>query len=95
MTRILVIGGSRGIGLAVCQIAVANGHFVRAMSRGGRLPEKVTADSGYFSPAAVTNEALSSVDLYVTPDSGKKTEQVEESTTELPPPTEFRKETAE
>jgi len=55
----------------------------------GRLPEKVTADSGYFSPAAVTNEALSSVDLYVTPDSGKKTEQVAELTTESPPPTEL------
>lgn len=50
----------------------------------GRLPEKVTADSGYFSAAAVTNEALSSVDLYVTPDSGRKTEQIEELTT-LPP----------
>jgi transposase len=49
----------------------------------GRLPEKVTADSGYFSAAAVTNEALSSVDLYVTPDSGKQTE--EELTTESPP----------
>ena len=55
----------------------------------GRLPEKVTADSGYFSPAAVTNEALSRVDLYVTPDSGKKTEQVAELTTESPPPTEL------
>jgi len=37
----------------------------------------------------VTSEALSSVDLYVTPDSGKKTEQVEELTTESPPPTEL------
>lgn len=55
----------------------------------GRLPEKVTADSGHFSTAAVTSEALSSVDLYVTPDSGKKTEQVEELTTESPPPTEL------
>src|SRR5260370_10305164 len=55
----------------------------------GRLPEKVTADSGYFSTTAVTSEALSSVDLYVTPDSGKKTEQVEELTTESPPPTEL------
>jgi transposase len=55
----------------------------------GRLPEKVTADSGYFSTAAVTSEALSGVDLYVTPDSGKKTEQVEELTTESPPPTEL------
>ena len=52
----------------------------------GRLPEKVTADSGYFSTAAVTSEALSGVDLYVTPDSSKKTEQVEELTTESPPP---------
>jgi transposase len=55
----------------------------------GRLPEKVTADSGYFSTAAVTSEALSSVDLYVTPDGSKKTEQVEEGCTESPPPTEL------
>ncbi len=40
----------------------------------GRLPEKATADAGYFSTSAVTNEAISSVDLYVTPDNGKKTE---------------------
>jgi len=52
----------------------------------GQLPEKATADAGYFSAAAVTNEALSSVDLYVTPDSGKKTEAETEL---LPaPPTE-------
>jgi hypothetical protein len=36
----------------------------------------------------VTSEALSRVDLYVTPDGGKKTEQAEELTTESPPPTE-------
>ena len=53
----------------------------------GRLPEKVTADAGYFSTEAVTSEALSSVDLYVTPDSGKQTE--EELATESPPPTEL------
>ena len=29
----------------------------------GQLPEKATADAGYFSAAAVTNEAISSVDL--------------------------------
>src|SRR6266511_2184954 len=45
----------------------------------GQLPEKATADAGYFSAAAVTNEELSSVDLYVTPDSGKKTEAETES----------------
>jgi transposase len=44
----------------------------------GRLPEKATADAGYFSAAAVSNEELSSVDLYVTPDSGKKTEETDE-----------------
>jgi len=54
----------------------------------GRLPEKVTADSGYFSTAAMTSEALSSVDLYLTPDSGKKTEPVEELRPASPPPTE-------
>jgi transposase len=57
----------------------------------GRLPEKVTADAGYFSTTAVTNEALSSIDLYVTPDSGKKTEQVEESSSQEPAAAEVAK----
>jgi uncharacterized protein YbjT (DUF2867 family) len=35
MARILVIGGSQGIGLAVCQAAANRGHRVRAMSRRG------------------------------------------------------------
>ena len=61
----------------------------------GRLPEKVTADSGYFSAAAVTNEALSSVDLYVTPDRGKKTEQLAESHSESPPGAETEQAVAE
>jgi hypothetical protein len=52
----------------------------------GRMPEKVTADAGYFSAAAVTHPAVGSVDLYVTPDSGKKTEQkIDELTSESPP----------
>jgi hypothetical protein len=51
----------------------------------GQLPEKVTADAGYFSATAVTSEVLRSVDLYVTPDSGKKTEQLEEPATESAP----------
>jgi transposase len=55
----------------------------------GQLPEKVTADAGYFSTAAVTSEALSAVDLYVTPDRGRKTEQVQELSTESPPPSEL------
>ncbi len=55
----------------------------------GRLPDKVTADAGYFSTSAVTSEVISSVDLYVTPDRGQKTEQVEELTTESSPPTEL------
>jgi len=51
----------------------------------GRLPEKVTADSGYFSTAAVTSEVLSTVDLYVTPDRSKKTEEVAELNSASPP----------
>ena len=48
----------------------------------GRMPEKITADAGYFSTSAVTNEALSEIDLYVTPDRGKKTEHLEPSSLE-------------
>jgi transposase len=33
----------------------------------GRLPEKVSADAGYFSTAAVTDETLQTVDIYVPP----------------------------
>jgi transposase len=55
----------------------------------GRLPETVTADSGYFSTAAVTSEALSSVDLYVTPDRSKKTEELAELPAASPPPFEL------
>ena len=55
----------------------------------GRMPEKVTADAGYYSAAAVANEALSTVDLYVTPDGGKKTEQVEAVNSEPRAPTEL------
>jgi transposase len=55
----------------------------------GRLPEKVTADSGYFSTAAVTCKALSSVDLYVTPDRSKQTEELAELPAASPPPFEL------
>ncbi len=52
----------------------------------GRMPEKALADAGYFSAAAVTHPAVSSIDLYVTPDSGKKTEQkIDELNSESPP----------
>jgi transposase len=55
----------------------------------GRWPEKVSADSGYFSTAAVSNEVLSSVDLYVTPDRSKKTEEPAELPATAPPPFEL------
>jgi uncharacterized protein YbjT (DUF2867 family) len=35
MARLLVIGASQGIGLAVCKAAASRGHSVRAMSRRG------------------------------------------------------------
>lgn len=55
----------------------------------GRLPEKATADAGYFSAAVVTSEALREIDLYVTPDKGKKTEQPVELLAESPPDSEL------
>ena len=51
----------------------------------GRLPEKTSADAGYFSTAAVTDEAVSEVDLYVPPDRGRKTEEEAELMAESPP----------
>jgi transposase len=37
----------------------------------GRLPEKASADAGYFNTAHLTDETLSTVDLYVPPDRQK------------------------
>jgi hypothetical protein len=37
----------------------------------GRLPEQASADSGYFSTAAVTSQRVEGVDLYVPPDKVK------------------------
>ena len=69
MTRILVIGGSQGIGLAVCRVAAANGHFVRAMSRGGRLPANIDGICEAFSGDARTvadiARALVGIDVVV------------------------------
>lgn len=42
----------------------------------GRLPDKASADSGYFSAAAVTDSGLAGVDLYVAPDRQKHGETV-------------------
>jgi uncharacterized protein YbjT (DUF2867 family) len=49
MAHILVIGGSQGIGQAVCQAAVTKGHQVRAMSRSGRLPSSVGGNCESFA----------------------------------------------
>ena len=51
----------------------------------GELPEKVSADAGYFSEPQITNPGLSGVDLYVPPDrgtykeSGQQTVLIEET----------------
>ena len=55
----------------------------------GRWPEKVTADSGYFSTAAVTSEVINTVDLYVTPDRSQQTEELAELPAASPPPFEL------
>lgn len=40
----------------------------------GRMPEKVSADAGYFSTAAVTHEAFSGIDLHVPPNEREPTD---------------------
>jgi uncharacterized protein YbjT (DUF2867 family) len=69
MTRILVVGGSRGIGLEVCRIAAARGHFVRSMSRASRPADKL-ADScevfrGDALKAADLSRALEGIEVVV------------------------------
>ncbi len=69
MTRILVMGGSQGIGLAVCRAAVAKGHRVRAMSRNGRLPADIGGDCEAFIGDARSAKdvirALTGIDVVV------------------------------
>jgi putative NADH-flavin reductase len=69
MARILVIGGSSGIGAEVARQAAAVGHFVRAMSRGGSLPEWIIGDCEPISGDALNKAdvrlALDGVDVVV------------------------------
>jgi uncharacterized protein YbjT (DUF2867 family) len=69
MTHILVIGGSQGIGLAVCRTAISKGHRVRAMSRKGLLPADVGSRCETFVGDARNSEdvarALSGIDVVV------------------------------
>jgi uncharacterized protein YbjT (DUF2867 family) len=69
MAHILVIGASQGIGQAVCQTAVANGHTVRAMSRSGRMPDNVSRNCEAFAGDARKADdvarALDHVDVVV------------------------------
>ena len=69
MVHILVVGASQGIGQAVCQAAVANGHTVRAMSRSGRMPGNVSrtceAFAGDARKADDVARALDQVDVVV------------------------------
>ena len=58
MVRILVMGGSRGIGRAVCQVAAAKGQVVRAMSRSGKMPDNVDGNC-----EAIKGDALNAVDV--------------------------------
>ncbi len=69
MTHILVVGGSRGIGLAVCRSAIAKGHRVRAMSRSGQLPPDIAttceAAIGDARNAEDVARALAGIDVVV------------------------------
>ncbi|MEM9357285.1 MAG: SDR family NAD(P)-dependent oxidoreductase [Pseudomonadota bacterium] len=69
MAHILVVGGSRGIGEAVCRTAAAAGHHVRAMSRSGQLrhglDHECEAIKGDALDAADVRRALVDVDVVV------------------------------
>ena len=57
------------VAAAVTQDAVDNGQLVPLLvnvgTNIGRLPDVATADNGYFSEAAITDERLAGIDLYV------------------------------
>jgi putative NADH-flavin reductase len=69
MAHILVIGGSRGIGRAVCQAAITKGHMVRAMSRSGARPQGVDENCETFKGDALNSadvaRALQGIDVVV------------------------------
>jgi uncharacterized protein YbjT (DUF2867 family) len=69
MPRILVVGGSRGIGLEVCRIAAARGHFVRSMSRASRRVDKLANSFEVFHgdalKAADMSQALEGIEVVV------------------------------
>lgn len=59
------------VAAAVTQDATDNHQLVVVLTQikenSGRLPEVVTADNGYMSPAALTDESLKGTDLYIAP----------------------------
>jgi uncharacterized protein YbjT (DUF2867 family) len=69
MARILVIGASQGIGLAVCAAAARGGHKVRAMSRRGTAVADDTKLLETFSGDALkpddVRRALAGIDVVV------------------------------
>lgn len=60
MARVLVIGASRGIGMQVSQALADDGHFVRAMSRTGRVASLQGASIEAFAGDALKAEDLKS-----------------------------------
>jgi uncharacterized protein YbjT (DUF2867 family) len=69
MARILVIGASQGIGLAVCNAAARGGHKVRAMSRRGTAASDNAKLIEPFSGDALKSDdvrrALEGIDVVV------------------------------
>ena len=51
----------------------------------GRLPDKASADSGYYGDDNVTDDSLEKVDLYVPPNRQKRDQTPEETSGAAPP----------
>ena len=69
MAKMLVIGGSRGIGAEVVRQALEAGHHVRAMSRNGSIPTRLTKSCEAFAGNALKAEdvqkALTGIEVVV------------------------------
>lgn len=70
--RITVIGGSGGTGAELVTAALADGHEVTVVSRGGRAPEGAAVVAGSATDLDVARRAVAGADAVVVTVGGTK-----------------------